>query len=403
MLAASDTNIGQFIPCFAELGKNVAFLVPTQTGYEKSIMDATFPVRNLLLNENIHNYETQLQGPDNKVLIPAHFVYLDKVVDTFASLYRPMTKSGDPRIWFKDLKKYCSPYNLLALVIISSEIYVLNLSNISIKNSFLNHGPVFHFLYASFEKDISVADELLQKLRNIHAVGYLPSITDGDPGVGDTLENALGISRNNSKLPDYKGIELKTWRAQKNQQKKDNRSTLFTKVPDEGLTYRQILEKYGKIQTPKGTTTARLQLYETFKTTRINAYNLILNLDINKDKLLIEHVNSSNDKRTYVSAWLMQGLRETLLQKHHETFWIEADSITQNGIEMFRYNRVIHTQKPNVSLLEPLLNEGIITVDLAAHINLETHKYRDHGVLFKIKHQDLHLLLGTPKMYDLDE
>ena len=135
MLTASDTNIGQFIPCFAELGINVAFLVPTQTGYEKSIMDATFPVRNLLLNENIHNYETQLQGPDNKVLIPAHFVYLDKVVDTFASLYRPMTKSGDPRIWFKDLKKYCSPYNLLALVIISSEIYVLNLSNISIKNS----------------------------------------------------------------------------------------------------------------------------------------------------------------------------------------------------------------------------------------------------------------------------
>lgn len=35
---------------------------------------------------------------------------------------------------------------------------------------------------------------------------FFTSITPGDPGVGDTLENALSISRNNSELPDYKAL-----------------------------------------------------------------------------------------------------------------------------------------------------------------------------------------------------
>lgn len=400
MLSASDTPIDQFISYFADVGINVAFLVPTETGYAKSIMDATSSVRSLLFCENVHDYETQLQGPTNKVLIPAHFVYPDKIVDTFASLYRPLTKKGDPRIWFKDLKKYCVPYNLLALVVISKEIYVTNLSNTTIRQSFLSHGDIYQFMYDSQKVAMSVAEELLAKLHDIHAMGYLPSVTKGDPGVGDTLENALGISRNNSKQPDYKGIELKTWRSVKEGKKKNNRSTLFTKVPDEGLTYREILEKYGKIQTPKGKSKPRLQLYETFTTTRANAYDLILELDSKNDKLLIDHIKP-NSQKTQVSAWLMKNLRENLLRKHHETFWIEASSIIQNGVELFRYDRVIHTKKPNVSLLEPLLENGIITVDLAAHKDLETNKYRDHGVLFKIEHKDIHLLLGTPTIYDL--
>ena len=54
MLAKTDTPIEQFLPVFGSSGVNVAFLVPTETGYEKSIMDATAPVRELLLNEKIH-------------------------------------------------------------------------------------------------------------------------------------------------------------------------------------------------------------------------------------------------------------------------------------------------------------------------------------------------------------
>ena len=96
MLAMSDINIDQFLPLFADVGVSVAFLVPTPTGYEKSIMDAIGPVRELLKDEGIHDYEAQEQGPSAKVMWPAFFVTADGLVETEASLYRPVTKKGDP-------------------------------------------------------------------------------------------------------------------------------------------------------------------------------------------------------------------------------------------------------------------------------------------------------------------
>ena len=57
MLSLSDTNIEQFFPIFANTGVPVAFLVPTPTGYGKSIMDATGPIRELFKNANLHNYK----------------------------------------------------------------------------------------------------------------------------------------------------------------------------------------------------------------------------------------------------------------------------------------------------------------------------------------------------------
>lgn len=399
MISMSDTNIQQFIPTFANTGVPVAFLVPTPTGMEKSIMDATGPVRELLLNENVHDYASQLQGPANKAIVKTHLVSADGIKETETSLYRPVTKQGDPRIWIYNLKKYCSPCNLLALIVINKELYVFNLSDPQIAASIIGNGFCHSILEEYVGESEVIARELLAKLREIHNQGFLPSITKGDPGVGDTLENALGISRNNSKDPDYKGIELKTTRIAKDGKKKaKTRSTLFTRVPDEGMTYRQIVDSYGKIQIPKDHTQARLQLYETLRCSRPNAYDLIIEVDSNNGKLLLEHCDGSH--RQYVSSWYFNSLRSALLQKHHETFWIKAQSKTENGLEYFRYDKVLHTKKPNVSLLAPLIESDTITIDLAAHYKPDG-KWRDHGVLFKIMPDNLPLLLGESVEYDL--
>lgn len=405
MLTMSDTNIEKFLPVFANTGVSVAFLVPTPTGFEKSIMDATAPVRELLREKNIHDYMLQNQGPNNKVLIETCFVNEHDFIETSASLYRPMTKKGDPRIWFSNLKKYCDPRNLLALVIIDRKIYVINLSNPSIANSLLNRGYVYDIIAESVHQDNAIANELLEKIREIHNRGFIPSITKGDPGVGDTLEHALGINRNNSQQPDYKGIELKATRLTRNGEKRaKTRNTLFTKVPDEGMSYRDIVDNYGKIQTPRNSTLARLQLYETLRTSRSNAYDLLIRVDNNNEKLLLlheEYSKSSGERiEKYVSAWLMQNLKEQLLTKHHETFWVKAVSENREGIEFFRYDKVLHTKKPNASLLAPLIETDKITIDLAAHYKPDG-KWRDHGVLFKMNPDDLPLLLGEPQEYIL--
>lgn len=399
MLAMSDTNIEQFLPVFARTGVPVAFLVPTPTGFGKSIMDATAPIRDLLLNAKVHDYESQLQGPSNKVVIDTYIVQSDSLYETGTSLYRPETKKGDPRIWIYNLKPYCKPCNLLALIIIEQKLYVFNLSNPLIANSLLNGGYCYDILLEASYKDNLIVNELLSKLHAIHNQGFLPSITPGDPGVGDTLEHALGIDRNNSKAPDYKGIELKSTRLTRNGgNRATTRSTLFTRVPDEGMSYREIIDHYGKWQVPRGSTLARLQMYETLRCSRPNAYDLILDVDVNNDKLNMLH--QEERLRKYVSAWYLKNLREALLLKHHETFWVKAVSENHDGIEYFRYDKVLHTKNPNSSLLAPLLEASKITIDLAAHYKPDG-KWRDHGVLFKMNPDDLPLLLGEPKEYIL--
>ena len=161
----SDTPIEQFFPLFANTGVPVAFLVPTPTGYGKSIMDATGPVRELFKNAKLHDYEVQGQGPEHKVMIKSYFVYPDRTQETAASLYRPVTKKGDPRIWFKDLKSYCMPCNLLALITIEDCIYVINLSNPMVAASLWNKGYVYDILLEAAHKDRLIADELLQKIQ----------------------------------------------------------------------------------------------------------------------------------------------------------------------------------------------------------------------------------------------
>lgn len=395
----SDTNIEQFLPIFAKMGVPVAFLVPTPTGFGKSIMDATAPIRELLRNSCVHDYDQQSQGQNNKEIVDTYIVRPDSLIQTDTSLYRPETKKGDPRIWIYNLKPYCQPCNLLALIVIERKIYVFNLSDRRIADSLFSKGFCYNILEEASHKDKLVSEELLNKLHIIHNRGFIPSITPGDPGVGDTLEHALGIERNNSKAPDYKGIELKTTRLTRNGgNRTTTRSTLFTRVPDEGMSYRQIVDAYGKVQVPRGSTEARLQMYETLMCARVNAYDLILEVDVNNDKLNIMH--QEERVRKYVSAWYLENLRKALLLKHHETFWVKAQSETRGGIEFFRYDKVLHTKNPNASLLAPLFEANKITVDLAAHYKPDG-KWRDHGVLFKMMPDDLPLLLGEPKEYIL--
>lgn len=401
MLSMSDTPISDFLSYFAETNTAVAFLVPTPTGYEKSIMDATKPLRELLKYAGVHDYNKQGQGPENKVILEAHFVTGKDVINTTASLYRPNTKDGDPRIWFSDLKKYCKPCNLLAILVFDKALYVINLSDISIQKSLKEHGHVFSYLQLSLTEYVSIADELLSKLEDIHKKGFIPSITKGDPGVGDTLEHELGISRNNSKKPDYKGIELKASRITKNGVKKTvTRSTLFSKVPDGGLSYSQILDKYGKMQIPRGETVPRKQIYETLSAKRYNAYGLKFVVDYDKDRLNL--IDDAQPNPNIVSYWEMEILRKTLLTKHPETFWVKAAAEMRPDLEYFRYDYAIHTKNPNTYLLAALIDNGEITADLAAHINPDGG-YRDHGLLFKILPQDLHDLLSEDNTYDLSE
>lgn len=402
MLSMADVSLEAFLPVFASTGAKVAFLSPTPTGYEKSIMDAIGDVRVLLKESGIHDYEFQGQGPANKVMVDSYFVTPDGLIETAASLYRPVTKKGDPRIWFSNLRRYCSPHNLLALIINDKKICVINLSVPEIANSLLSHGFVYDVVKQSVYESEMIARELLSKILEIHNRGFLRSITPGDPGVGDTLEHALGISRNNIAAPDYKGIELKATRLTRGGAKRSTtRVNLFSKVPEGGMTYAEIVRAYGKWVFNEKKGERRLSLENTTYFSKPNSHGLILDVDSNNDMVHLCHMDDAAIRRR-VSFWYLSSLRQQLLIKHHETFWVYAESEYRDGVEWFQYNKIIHTKNPNDLLFGALIESDKIMVDLVAHISESNPtKCRDHGMLFKMWPADLPLLFGEPEEYDL--
>ena len=150
MLSLTDTNVSEVSSLFGEYGIECSFLVATETGMKKGIMDAVKPLRSFLKENNFHDYDTQEQGPAGKRLVESFFVTADELIPTTTSLYRPVSKSGDPRIWFYKLPKIASPENLLAVVIKDNILYILNCSDNSILSSIAdNSSPLFEVLSLS--------------------------------------------------------------------------------------------------------------------------------------------------------------------------------------------------------------------------------------------------------------
>lgn len=373
---------------------SIALIEPTTTALKKSIMDATGPVRSYLKENNIHDYELQSQGPAHKVNVET-FLYLEsEVIKLKASLYRPQTKKGDPRIWFSGLKKHSSPNDLIAILAFQNTLHVFNLTKIDVEKLLTSHllNPLKELIEEVNGKANEIAFELLVLLKKIALSGPVPSKVSADTAVGRTLERELGIDINSSKQPDYKGIELKSFRGNRS-----NRKTLFAQVPNWKLSKfkssAEILDNFGYTRGDD------FKLYCTVSAITRNSQGLKLRLD-SDIKHLIE--NSDKDNVGDFVLWTLDKLHSRLQEKHKETFWVEAESTTINGVEHFQYKMIEHTKKPINSQFDILINQGIITLDHLIKRNAKG-KVVEKGPLFKIKPSGIDLLFPQSATYNLLE
>jgi hypothetical protein len=395
MLKAANVKIEDAVAIFNAAGATFGLLVPTAIGYGKSIMDATIGFRDFLCEASIHNYANQGQGQEYKVKIPAQFVYPNTCVQTEASLYRPSTKKGDPRIWFSHLTRYCNPTDLLVVVATAGKLSVFNMSNEEIVKSFGIPGSFPYEIMAACANYISeTASELLEKITEIHKMGFVKGVTYGDTNVGRTLETLLGISQNSSKAPDYKGIELKSRRGSpKKGSKGVDKITLFTNAPDwsrSNFSAKQIIETFG-YEGEHGR-----QLYCTISNTP-NSQGLYLDAS---DEIDLINKAQTKQYKGDVAVWALSKLKERLNEKHRETFWVYAKSDSVDGSEYFRYDFVKHTRKPNSTNMGSMFDAGILTVDYAMYIK-PSGGVRDHGYLFRTSRDNFNQIFPLEKVYDL--
>lgn len=371
---------------------SLSLIEPTATGLKKSIMDATGSVRSFLKDNEIHDYDLQGQGPKHKVLIEARLYEDFKTIRSTASLYRPQTKKGDPRIWFSGLTKIAEPNDIVALIFHEHCFHIFNLTKLDVRSLLESniHNPFKDLVEDINGKANAIAMELLGLLKKIAGAGAIPSMVAADTSVGRTLETALGIDINSSKKPDYKGIELKSFRSSRT-----NRKNLFTQVPDWAISkFKSSAEILNAFGYERGDD---FKLYCTVSAITRNSQGLELRVDQDIEQLL---ENSDKPEIADFVVWTLPTLHGRLLEKHRETFWVEAESSYINGREHFQYTVVEHTKKPIASQFDLLLEQGIITLD---HLikRTSTGGAAEKGPIFKIKPSGLDLLFPPSEKYDL--
>ena len=371
---------------------SLTLIEPTETGLKKSIMDATGSVRQFLKSENIHDFDEQLQGPNHKIIIPTLIHTGFSTINSQASLYRPVTKNGDPRIWFYKMTKIAVPNDIIAIAYFDDSFQIFNLTQLDVETlmNSSTQNPLQDLINEINITKNEVALELLGMLRKIASDGPIPSMVDADTSVGRTLETALGIDINSSRKPDYKGIELKSFR-----NSRTNRKNLFAQVPDWKLSKlkssAEILDNFGYQREED------FKLYCTVSAITRNSQGL--NLRIDSDiKQLIE--NSDKPEVGDFVVWTLDKLHNRLKEKHKETFWVEAESTRINDREHFQYKLVEHTRSPITSQFDLLLDQGIITLDHLIKRNAKGSVV-EKGPLFKIKPKGIELLFPPSESYSL--
>ena len=398
MLSQSNIPVVEALRAFKSAGISVAFLVPTSTGLEKSIMDATQPLRSYLREKNIHDFSTQHQGTDHKVRLETILFSGGEVEATKTSLYRPETKSGDPRIWIYKLASYASPGDLLAIIAAKSRLLVVNCSKTELRTLIDPNGEVFRsFFEAAKNVASNDAEVLLDKLKAISSRGYITTMRPGDTGVGYTLETLLGIPANSSKAPDFRGIEIKSAR-QRSQ--RSGRTTVFSQVPNWSLSRlkgsKDLLYTRGKYSEKK----ARLQLFHELSAIKANSYDLRLDVDHASSQL--HQIYVGKNPPDIDVTWEFEVLKKRLSQKHRETFWVTALTRGRSGDEdeSFLYTAVKHTGGVDTSILPTLIETGVMTVDYTIKA-LSSGAAKDQGYLFRMSSNDLDLLFSRVQLHEL--
>ncbi len=378
---------------------DVTLIQPTSTGLRKSILDATIPVRNFLREKGLHDYDLQGQGAsEHGEQLRAVLIEASGAKPSSASLYRPKTKQGDPRIWFSGLAAFAEPDDMLAVVTHDAGLALINLTRTNLTRVVDERvpGPLLDLLDQLSRDATWVADELLLKLRAIAANGWVRSvmIERADTSIGRTLEHALGIAINSRREPDYKGIELKSYRRAA-RASRENRKTLFARVANWELSKfkssREILDSFGYHRGQD------FKLYCTVNTRAPNSQGLYFEIE---DKAGLLNERSTQKDVGAFATWLLADLRSSLAEKHNETFWVGARVHERDGNDYFEFRDVTHTRKPILSQFDLLLEQGEITMD---HLIKRTTAGRvsEKGPLFKVNAASLGLLFPPSKSYEL--
>jgi hypothetical protein len=247
--------------------------------------------------------------------------------------------------------------------------------------------------------NIYTKEKLIAKFKEIADLGWIENKRDGNHGgIGNTLEDLLGIEENNLPIPNAAEWELKA-----RKKKTSSLTTLFHSEPSPRaikFVPSILLPKYGwKHQNAgKKYPETEMSFRQTIHGQSYSDRGFTVIIDRKNEKILISFNNKKVDAKH--SEWLESvkkniGLKELNPQPYwgfddlrHKagtkllnTFYVQADvkKDKKTKKEYYHYNKVLMLQKFNFDGFLRCLEEGNILVDFDARTG------HNHGTKFRLR------------------
>lgn len=254
---------------------------------------------------------------------------------------------------------------------------------------------------------IFTKEELISELRRIKKIGWVENRRPGNVGgIGNTLEDLLGIEENNLPIPNASEWELKCQR-----ENTTSLTTLFHMEPSPRalkfvpqvflLNYGWRHEEAGN-KYPVGELSFRQTIGGNNRSDR--GFKLVIDRDLRKvlvsfdykavDSRHSEWLNSVRERiglseLTPQPYWGFDDLFHKVGTKLHNCFYVIAASKIENGIEYFNYKKVFMLSNLSLERFLVAIENNKILVDFDARTG------HNHGTKFRMRQNAL------PELYEI--
>jgi len=245
---------------------------------------------------------------------------------------------------------------------------------------------------------------LIEKLKEISAMGWIPNARHGNAGgIGNTLEDLLGIKENNLPIPNAAEWELKAQRIDSS-----SLTTLFHIEPSPRairFVPQTLLPKYGWAHQENGNKYSKgeMSFRQTIHGQSPSDRGFKVVIDRGERKVLISFDAQSVDirhkkwlaevkKRIGIGElnpqpyWGFDDLEHKAGTKLLNAFYVQAEVKKDKKKESYHYTKVMMLQKFDFDGFLKALEEGKVLVDFDARTG------HNHGTKFRLRQDYLPML-----------
>jgi MvaI/BcnI restriction endonuclease family len=216
-------------------------------------------------------------------------------------------------------------------------------------------------------------EEFQEKFAEIKNQSWTQSVRRGPTGIGQTLEQLLGLTENNIALPDLHEVELKAHRI--------GSTSMITLFTFNRKAWRmkpiEAIRKYG---TPD--INGRMGLYFTMSPTPNSTGLFLFN---EENAISVRHISGE-----VIAEWQLDALAEQFCKKIPGLVLVSAFSEMRADIEWFQFSRAQLLTDTSPEIIREQILAGNVLVDLRLHD--KGTSARNHGTGFRVKENKLNFL-----------